>query len=128
MNKVLEFIGLKEIEPETYNYLKSEAETKFLNFTNQDVIPIRAIYLIDRIIAGNYLSLLFQTNKLPDDINYDLAAKALKIDLGDTSVDFGSNQNSSSMTDEAKLQSLIDNLNNENNWKVEALKWRKLNW
>lgn len=122
MNPIINLIGL-EISEEELEFINGEAIYKFMNFTNLNFIPPNAEYIIDRIVAGDLIKLKYETNSLGEGINYDLVKDALKIDLGDTSVDFGDKE----ISDEDKLISLINGLSNEH-WKVEALKWRKINW
>lgn len=122
MNPIIDLIGL-EISEEELEFITGEAMYKFMNFTNLNFIPPNAEYIIDRIVAGDLIKLKYETNSLGEGINYDLVKDALKIDLGDTSVDFGDKETS----DEDKLLSLMNGLSNEH-WKVEALKWRKINW
>lgn len=122
MNPIINLIGL-EISEEELEFITGEAMYKFMNFTNLNFIPPNAQYIIDRIVVGDLIKLKYETNSLGDNINYDLVKNALNIQLGDTSVDFGDKE----ISDEDKLLSLINGLSNEH-WKVEALKWRKINW
>lgn len=122
MNPIIDLIGL-EVTDDELEFITGEAMYKFMNFTNLNFIPPNAQYIIDRIVAGDLIKLKYETNSLGDNINYDLVKNALNIQLGDTSVDFGDKE----ISDEDKLLSLINGLSNEH-WKVEALKWRKINW
>lgn len=120
VKKVLNKIGVDEVDDYllelSFNFKKRE----LLNFLNTDKVPERLEYLLLKMAVCDYLSFSYSNKLLPEKFNFSKAVKSIK--EGDTQVDFSTK----ALSDEEKFAGYINDL--KTSWMVEAVGERKIRW